>query len=194
MNKNKIYKLKELLKEFSMYNLDFSFYGNNDKGELELYLKTDDGKLSVFKSIKNQTKADYLKLTEEEAQETEFKFDREVSDIELDIVVIVYKTSDINIPSSKYSLNTLNKLVIEQDNEERKTTDGLEDGIVYAIVDQNTGCTLYDNVYLFNKNNGGLINELKKEYEKEEDKLIKDNLKLILDYYDNLEKELNYTY
>ena len=189
-DKDKIYSLKELNDLYSMYNLEFKFYGNNNKGNLEVYMKTDANKVSVFKSIDlDMTKYDYLKLTQEEAECVNFKFDREVEELELDIVVVVLKTSDINIPPAKYSLESLDKLTKEQDLENRIVSeDGLEDGISYIIVDNNTTCPLYTGVYIFNKDNEGFIEDLRNKYENEQDTLLKDNLSMILNYYDNLEK------
>lgn len=186
---NKTYTLAELLNLYSLYNLEFKFYGNNDNGSLDVYMKTGIDEISVFSSITpNMTKKEYINLSEEEAKKIEFKFDREVSDVELDIVAVVLRTSDVNIPSTKYSLETLDRLTKEQDQEDRKVKDGEQDGICYFIVDHNTGCNLYDGVYLFDKNNNGLIEDLKKKYENEENQLLKDNLKLILDYYNELEE------
>lgn len=185
---NKTYSLAELLNLYNMYNLEFKFYGNNKNGKLEVYMKTDVDKISVFSSINpNMTKNDYIKLSEEDAKRIEFKFDREVLDVELDIVAVVLKTSDVNIPSTKYSLETLDRLTKEQDQEDREIKDGKQDGICYFIVDHNTGCNLYDGVYTFDKNNKGLIEDLKNKYEEEDNQLLKDNLKLILDYCKELE-------
>lgn len=185
---NKTYTLAELLNLYSLYNLEFKFYGNNDNGSLDVYMKTGIDEISVFSSITpNMTKKEYINLSEEEAKKIEFKFDREVSDVELDIVAVVLRTSDVNIPSTKYSLETLDRLTKEQDQENRKVKDGEQDGICYFIVDHNTGCNLYDGIYLFDKNNKGLIEDLKDKYEQEENQLLKDNLKLILDYYKELE-------
>lgn len=185
---NKKYSLAELLKLYDMYNLEFKFYGNNANGKLEVYMKTDIDKMAVFSSINpNMTKNDYINLSESEAKKLEFKFDREVLDVELDIVAVVLKTSDVNIPSTKYSLETLDKLTKEQDQEDRKLKDDKQDGICYFIVDHNTGCNLYDGVYIFDKNNKGLIEDLKSKYKEEDNQLLKDNLKLILDYCKELE-------
>lgn len=185
---NKTYSLAELLNLYNMYNLEFKFYGNNKNGKLEVYMKTDVDKISVFSSINpNMTKNDYISLSENEAKKVEFKFDREVLDVELDIVAVVLKTSDVNIPSTKYSLETLDRLTKEQDQEDREVKDGEQDGICYFIVDHNTGCNLYDGVYTFDKNNKGLIEDLKDKYEEEDNQLLKDNLKLILDYCKELE-------
>ena len=68
IDKNKLYSLDELLSIYDLYNIDFKYYGNNDNGELKLYLKTDADKVSVFKSIKRISKYDYLKLKEKEAE------------------------------------------------------------------------------------------------------------------------------
>lgn len=189
---NKTYSLAELLNLYNMYNLEFKFYGNNKNGKLEVYMKTDVDKISVFSSINpNMTKNDYIGLSESEAKKVEFKFDREVLDVELDIVAVVLKTSDVNIPSTKYSLETLDRLTKEQDQEDREVKDGEQDGICYFIVDHNTGCNLYDGVYTFDKNNKGLIEDLKDKYEEEDNQLLKDNLKLILDYCKELgDKEI----
>lgn len=187
---NKTYTLAELLNLYSLYNLEFKFYGNNDNGSLDVYMKTGIDEISVFSSITpNMTKKEYINLSEEEAKKIEFKFDREVSDVELDIVAVVLRTSDVNIPSTKYSLETLDRLTKEQDQEDRKNKKGEQDGICYFIVDHNTGCNLYDDVYLFDKNNKGLMEDLKNKYEQEENQLLKDNLKLILDYYEQLEEK-----
>lgn len=183
IDNNKTYSLAELLNLYNMYNLEFKFYGNNKNGKLEVYMKTDVDKMSVFSSINpNMTKNDYISLSEEDAKKVEFKFDREVFDVELDIVAVVLKTSDVNIPSTKYSLETLDKLTKEQDQEDRENKDGEKDGICYFIVDHNTGCNLYDGVYTFDKNNKGLIEDLKEKFEQEDNQLLRDNLKLILDY------------
>ena len=99
IDKDKTYSLSELLNYYDMNNLEFKFFGNNDKGDLNLYLKTDSEKVSVFKSIKKQSKADYLELDEKKASELEFQFDKEIDANQLEIVAIVLKTSDINIPS-----------------------------------------------------------------------------------------------
>lgn len=187
---NKTYTLAELLNLYSLYNLEFKFYGNNDNGSLDVYMKTGIDEISVFSSITpNMTKKEYINLSEEEAKKIEFKFDREVSDVELDIVAVVLRTSDVNIPSTKYSLETLDRLTKEQDQEDRKNKKGEQDGICYFIVDHNTGCNLYDGVYLFDKNNKGLMEDLKNKYDQEENQLLKDNLKLILDYYEQLEEK-----
>lgn len=187
---NKTYTLAELLNLYSLYNLEFKFYGNNDNGSLDIYMKTGIDEISVFSSITpNMTKKEYINLSEEEAKKIEFKFDREVSDVELDIVAVVLRTSDVNIPSTKYSLETLDRLTKEQDQEDRKNKKGEQDGICYFIVDHNTGCNLYDGVYLFDKNNKGLMEDLKNKCEQEENQLLKDNLKLILDYYEQLEEK-----
>lgn len=193
VDKNKTYSLAELLELYNMYNLDFKFYGNNKDGRLDVYMKTDIDKISVFTSTNsNISKYDYLKLNEEEAKKIEFKFDREVSDVDLDIVAIVLRTSDVNIPSGRYSLESLDRLVQEQDQENRKNKKNLEDGICYLIVDNNTACTLYDGVYTFDKENKGLIEDLKVKYEDEESELLKNNLKMILDYCEELkEKDSN---
>lgn len=189
IDKKKNYTLKELLELFNMYNIDFKFYGNNKNGDLEIYMKTDIDKLSVFVCHNKLTKHEYLKLTEEEVKELKFKFDREVLDVDMDIIAIVLRTSDVNIPSAKYSLKSLDALTKEQDLQERENKDGLEDGISFIIVDNNTACTLYDGFYIFNKDNKGLLNNLELQYEQEEDILIKNNLKMILDYCNNLSNE-----
>ena len=180
---NKIYSLEELLNLYNMYNLEFKFYGNNDNGKIDVYMKTDIDKISVFSSIdSNMTKKQYINLNEANAKKIKFKFDKEVSELELDIVAVVLRTSDVNIPSTKYSLETLDRLTREQDQEMRKNKENEQDGICYFIVDHNTGCNLYDGVYLFDKNNKGLIEDLKEKYEREKEGLIKNNLKLIIDY------------
>ncbi len=182
LDKNKEYTLNELLNMFSFFNIDSKYYGNREKGDLELYLKTDIDTISVFKSVDKLKTLDYLKLTEEEARDVKFRFDREVDEMDLDIIAIVVRTSDINIPSNKYKLETLDRLTKEQDLEYKNGNEN-NDGISYIIVDQNTTCPLYDDVYLFGNDEGGFIKSLETRYEKEADNLRKDNLKMILDYY-----------
>ena len=48
---------------------------------------------------------------------------------------------------------------------------------------------MYDDVYLFGKNQDGLIASLEERIKKEKDGLIHDNLKLILNYFNDLIKE-----
>lgn len=188
IDKDKIYTLNELTN--NMYNLDFKYYGNNDNGKLEIYEKTDIDKMSVFSSLNDgMSKEEYLKLNEEEARELKFIFDREVEEVDLDIVAIVLRTSDVNIPSTRYSLETLDRLTKEQDQENRKNKGKVKDGICYLIVDNNTACTLYDGIYTFDKNNNGLIESLKEKYEQEDNELLKENLKLILTYIDEVKSK-----
>ena len=188
IDRNREYTLKELLDIYNFYNLDFKYYGDHQRGDLELYLKTDTGKISVFRSINNQKTLDYLKLTEEEAEKVVFVFDRELDEEELDIVAIVVRTSDINIPSNKYKLETLDKLTKEQDIERRDNVN-LGDGIAYMLVELNTTCHLYSNVYMFGQGEGGFINSLENRLKEESDSLSKNNLKMVLDYYHNLNEE-----
>ncbi len=192
IDRDKIYTLNELIN--NMYNLDFKYYGNNDNGKLEVYVKTDVDKMSVFSSLNDgMSKEEYLKLNEEEARELKFIFDREVEEVELDIVAIVLRTSDVNIPSTRYSLDTLDRLTKEQDQEDRKNKGKVKDGICYLIVDNNTACTLYDGIYTFDKNNNGLIEDLKEKYELEDNELLKENLKLILNYVDEVKNKSSVT-
>lgn len=192
IDRDKIYTLNELIN--NMYNLDFKYYGNNDNGKLEVYVKTDVDKMSVFSSLNDgMSKEEYLKLNEEEARELKFIFDREVEEVELDIVAIVLRTSDVNIPSTRYSLDTLDRLTKEQDQEDRKNKGKVKDGICYLIVDNNTACTLYDGIYTFDKNNNGLIEDLKEKYELEDNELLKENLKLILNYGDEVKSKSSVT-
>lgn len=191
IDKHKIYEMQELLDKYVLYNLEFRKLGDNANGELELLLKTetDTDKVSVFKSMNHTSKHDYLKLSEEQARKMYFKFDREENIVDLDIVAIVVRTSDINIPAGRYTLKTLDELTKAQDLEERPKSD-FEDGIVYLIVENSVGCNLYDGVYTFSKENCGLLDDLEKKYEKETDELLKNNLKLILDYQKNCEELL----
>ena len=170
-------------------NLLKKYYGNNNNGELELYLKTGADKVSVFISNLKISKKEYLKLTEKEARKIKFIYDREVNELQLDVVAVVLRTSDINIPAGRYTLSTLDKLTKEQDLEEREETE-LSDGIAYIIVDNNTACTLYDDTYLFSKDGGGLIASLKERIKSEKNDLIRDNLKLILNYYDETNEKV----
>lgn len=191
-DKNKLYTLEELLQKYSMYNICFKYFGNKERGDLELYLKTDSDKLSVFKNYSKQTKMDYLSLDKEDIKKIKFIFDREVNELELDIQVYVVKTSNVNIPSARYTLKTLDRLTKEQDLKEEKSDNQFKNGIVYMIVDNNTACNLYDACYLFDKNNNGLIEDLKNKYEVENNSLLKENLKMILDYYSDMEGEKSY--
>ena len=186
IDRNKQYTLDELLNIYSFYNLDFKYYGNRENGTLELYLKTDVDKISVFKTINKQMPLDYLKLDENEAKQVIFQFDREENEMDLDIVAVVIMTSDINIPSGKYKLETLDRLTREQDLENRMEAD---DGISYIIIDQNSTCSLYDDVYMFDKDKGGLIKNLEDKLKNETNSLLRENLKMILDYYYTSQKE-----
>ncbi len=193
IDKKKKYKLKELLEQYGMLNIEFKYYGNNDKGDLVLYMKTDTDKVSVFVSQNSKGKYDYLKLTEEEAMDIEFKFDKEVNELELDIAVLVLRTSDVNIPAGRYSIQKLDELTKEQDQEERNNVDGLEDGICYSVIDNNTAMTLYDGVYIFG--NGGFVSDLKdNKLPNEKNKLRKENVELILNYYNDLSKKEENSY
>lgn len=188
IDKDKIYTLDELVN--NMFNIDFKYYGNNDNGKLEVYVKTDVDKMSVFTSLNDgMSKEEYLKLTENEAREMKFIFSREVEELDLDIVAMVLRTSDVNIPSARYSLETLDRLTKEQDQEERKSKGKTKDGICYLIVDNNTACTLYDGVYTFDKNNEGLIEDLKEKYKTEDNELLKGNLKLILNFIEEVKSK-----
>ena len=60
IDKTKEYSLNELLNIYSLYNIDFKYYGNNNNGELELYLKTGADKVSVFISNLKISKKEYL--------------------------------------------------------------------------------------------------------------------------------------
>lgn len=183
IDKTKKYSLNELLNIYSLYNIDFKYYGNNNNRELELYLKTDADKVSVFISNLRILKKEYLKLTEKEARKIKFIYDREVNELELDVVAVVLRTSDINIPAGRYTLSTLDKLTKEQDLEEREETE-------LSVVDNNIACTLYDDTYLFSKDGGGLITNLKERIKSEKNDLIRDNLKLILNYYDETNEKV----
>ena len=186
IDKNKDYHLSELLDDFGMLNIEFQFYGNNDKGNLVLYMKTDSDKVSVFVSTKSQTKNEYLKLDEEAAKDTIFRFSHEVNELELDIAVIVLRTSSINIPSGRYTIQTLNKKIQEENKKCNMPDEELKDGIVYTIIDNNTGITLYNDVYLFGENKKDFISELREiKYSNTSNKLEKMNLQVILSYYDN---------
>lgn len=185
IDKEKSYTLSELLDNYGMMNIEFKFYGNNDKGDLILYMKTDAEKVSVFVSQDNHTKMDYLKLDEEKSKNIVFRFDHEVEEINLDFAVLVLKTSDINIPAGRYCLETINKLTIEQNKEDRELKEGLDEGFVYTIIDNNTGMNLYNDYYLFAKDKKSFIEELRDEkYANAENEIVRDNLKMILAYYD----------
>ena len=51
IDKTKEYSLNELLNIYSLYNIDFKYYGNNNNGELELYLKTEIGRASCRERV-----------------------------------------------------------------------------------------------------------------------------------------------
>lgn len=188
IDKDKIYTLDELIN--NMYNFEFKYYGNNSNGKLEVYVKTGVDKMSVFTSLNDgMSKEEYIKLTEEKAREIKFIFDREVDEVDLDIIAVVLRTSDVNIPCGKYSLETLDKLTKEQDQENRNNKDELVDGICYFIMDHNTARNLYDDVYVFDKNNHGLFDDLKKKYDIETDEVLKTNLKIILNYIEEIKSK-----
>ena len=184
IDKNKTYTADELLQNFAFSNISFKFFGNNDKGELEMYVKTGADKVSVFKSSNHLTKKEYLDLDEDQARQIKYVYDREVDIMDLDIVAIVLRTSDINIPSGRYTLKTLNDLVKEQNQEDRVNTGEEKDGFLYQILDNTSGLELYSNTYIFDKSKTDFISELKDISTKADDKNIKDNLDFMLDYYD----------
>ena len=189
IDKNKTYTADELLRNFAFSNISFKFFGNNDKGELEMYLRTGADKVSVFKSSNHLTKKEYLDLNENQARQIKYVYDREVDIMDLDIVAIVLRTSDINIPSGRYTLKTLNDLVKEQNQEDRVNTGEEKDGFLYQILDNTSGLELYSNTYIFDKNKTDFISELKDISTKADDKNIKDNLDFILDYYDKTKEK-----
>ena len=76
----------------------------------------------------------------------------------------------------------------EQDLEKRDNVN-LGDGIAYMLVELNTTCHLYSNVYMFGQGEGGFINSLENRLKEESDSLSKNNLKMVLDYYHNLKEE-----
>ena len=62
-DKNKLYSYKELLDNYSMLNIEFKFYGQNDKGNLLLYLMTKDNKIFIFASNNNgKSKEEYYNM------------------------------------------------------------------------------------------------------------------------------------
>ena len=187
INIDKSYPLEDLLNMYGMINLGFRKYGDNENGELLLYLKTDTD-VSVFLSQEKMSKPEYLKMTEEEVkQKINFKFLERINEMDLDIAVIINKTSDVNIPCGRYTLETLDKLTLEQDKETRDIPEGYEDGIVYHIVDGNTGIILFNDVYIFG--NDGFINDLRLKANTETNDLNKQNVQMTLEFYDNLTKQ-----
>ena len=78
-DKNKLYSYKELLDNYSMLNIEFKFYGQNDKGNLLLYLMTKDNKIFIFTSNNNgKSKEEYLQYELKDIETLKFKYESEV--------------------------------------------------------------------------------------------------------------------
>ena len=74
IDKNKFYSYKELLDMYSMLNIEFKYYGHNDKGNILLHLMTRDNKILVFSSDNNgKSKYDYLHYSIEDIENLNFK-------------------------------------------------------------------------------------------------------------------------
>ena len=91
-DKNKLYSYKELLDNYSMLNIEFKFYGQNDKGNLLLYLMTKDNKIFIFTSNNNgKSKEEYLQYELKDIETLKFKYESEVEMQDYNINVIEAK-------------------------------------------------------------------------------------------------------
>ncbi len=115
LDKNKYYSYKELLNLYDLLNIEFKYFGQNDKGDLILYM-LDSEKILMFNSNNNgKGKLDYLKYDDKDIDNLKFKFEKEVEMQNYDINVIVNTSPNEKIPSGRYSVATLDKLTKEND-------------------------------------------------------------------------------
>ena len=192
LNKNKTYTFKELNNLYNMLNIEFKYFGQNNKGDLILYM-LDKDKIIMFVSNNNgKDKKSYLDYTSNEMNNLKFKFDKEVEMQDYDINVIVNTSSCEKIPSGRYSIETLNDLTIE--NDDYKLSNSQVDqinGIDYLVIERNNNTTLFSGRYLFGNN--GLLNDIEynllPQYEREKNEIAIDNIKAILEMLKSNNKE-----
>lgn len=191
LDKNKLYSYKELNDLYNMLNIEFMYFGQNQKGHLVLYVQ-DTNKIYAFTSNNNgKNKKRYLNYSKEEIDNLKFKFDKEVDILDYDINIIVNNSSNPKIPSGRYSLETLNNLTIENDDFHIDNEEQIN-GIDYIVVERENNSTLFNGRYLFGNN--GLIydieNNLLPQYELERNEIATSNIKAILQIFKQHDKGL----
>ena len=180
-DKNKLYSYKELLDNYSMLNIEFKFYGQNDKGNLLLYLMTKDNKIFIFTSNNNgKSKEEYLQYELKDIETLKFKYESEVEMQDYNINVIVNTTID----------------KLTKDNDDFVNKELNEDqinGIAYIVVEKNSNTTLFSGIYEFGK--GGFLNDLEStllpQYKEAKNKIAVANIKEILNLYKEKDLELD---
>lgn len=194
LSKYKTYTFKELNNLYNMLNIEFKYFGQNNKGNLILYM-LDKDKVIMFVSDNNgKGKKSYLDYTNKEINNLKFNFDKEVDMQDYDINVIVNTSSCEKIPSGRYSIETLNNLTIE--NDDYKLSDSKVNqinGIDYLVIERNNNTTLFSGRYLFG--NHGLLNDIENnllpQYEHEKNEIAVSNIQAILEMFKyNKESEL----
>lgn len=193
LNLNKTYSFKELTNLYNMLNIEFKYFGQNDKGDLVLYLLDNDRILTFISNNNGNGKIDYLKYSDEDIDNLQFKFDKEVEMQDYDINIIVNTSPNEKIPSGRYSIETLDRLTIE--NDDFKLDNPVEDqvnGIAYIVVEKNSNTPLFSGVYEFGNN--GLLNDMENnllpQYEDEKNKIAVNNIKEILKMYKDNDMEM----
>ena len=157
IDKNKFYSYKELLDMYSMLNIEFKYYGHNDKGNILLHLMTRDNKILVFSSDNNgKSKYDYLHYSIEDIENLNFKYEMEVEMQDYNINVIVNTSTCEKIPSGRYSITTLDKMTKENDDFiVKELKEDQINGLAYMVVEKNSNTNLFSGVYEFGK--GGFL-------------------------------------
>lgn len=184
LNKDKLYFYKELNDLYNILNIEFMYFGQNQKGHLVLYVQSAD-KIYAFTSNNNgKNKKKYLNYNKEEIDNLKFKFDKEVDILDYDINIIVNNSSNPKIPSGRYSFETLNNLTIENDGFHIDNEEQIN-GIDYIVIERENNNTLFNGRYLFGNN--GLIydieNNLLPKYENERNDIATSNIKAILQIF-----------
>lgn len=194
LNKTKIYSFKELLELYDMLNIEFKYFGQNDKGDIVLYMLDANNKILSFISNNNgKGKLDYLKYNDIEINNLKFKFDKEVDMQDYDINIIVNSSSNEKIPSARYSIETLDRLTIENDDFK---LDNLKEnqinGFTYIVVERNSNTSLFSGKYEFGNN--GLLKDMQDnllpQYESENNSIAVNNIKTILQMFKYNDKEM----
>lgn len=196
IDKNKYYSYKELLNLYSLLNIEFKYFGHNDRGNLLLHLMTKDNKILVFSSNNNgKSKYDYLKYSNTDIDELKFKYEMEVEMQDYDINVIVNTSTCEKIPSGRYSIETIDSLTRENDAYyDAGLNEDQINGIAYMVIEKSSNTTLFSGVYEFGK--GGFLYDLENnqlpEYKKSNNKIVVSNIKEVLNLFKNneLDKEM----
>ena len=195
LDKNKTYSFKELTDLYNMLNIEFKYFGQNDKGDLILYMLDNDKILTFISNNNGNGKIDYLNYNDEDIDNLSFKFYKEVEMQDYDINIIVNTSPNEKIPSGRYSIETIDKLTIE--NDDFKIDNPIENqvnGIAYIVVEKNSNTPLFSGIYKFGNN--GLLNDIENnllpQYEKENNKIAVNNIKDFFKLYksNNLEMEM----